>query len=138
MAMPQPRLPQYGAALILEDDESLAHLLASVVEWTFERVAVCGNVDDALAEVQNHEFDALVVDVGLGRRSGINFLRAARAAGCLAPALITTGLADELNDAGIRSLGVEAVLRKPYPLETLEAVLHDIAARTSISTSESV
>lgn len=131
MTMVEERLPRQRAALILEDDEGLAQLLASVMEWTFDRIAVCHDIDEALDEVQQHTFDALVVDLALRHRSGINFLRTARASGCRAPAVITTGLTDELTEASIRDLGVETVLRKPYPLEALEAALHDIVAISS-------
>lgn len=123
--------PVHGRVLIIEDDESLAHLLRSVLAWTFEDVAVCHNVDGALTEIQQRDFDALVLDIGLGRRSGIGFLRAARAAGCTAPTVITTGLTDELAERDIDSLGIEAVLCKPYPLETLETTLLDLVGTTS-------
>lgn len=135
-AATDPRLPSHdrpvhGRVLIIEDDDTLAHLLRSVLEWSFEDVAVCHDVDTALAEIQQRHFDALVLDIGLGHRSGIGFLRAARAAGCTAPTVVTTALADELAERDIDSLGIEAVLCKPYPLETLEATLLDLVATTS-------
>lgn len=120
-----------GRVLVIEDDESLAHLLRSVLEWSFEDVAVCHDVDTALTEIQQRHFDALVLDIGLGHRSGIGFLRAARAAGCTAPTVVTTALADELAERDIDSLGIEAVLCKPYPLETLEATVLDLVGPTS-------
>ncbi len=135
-AVTDTRLPVHGRAvhgrvLVIEDDASLAHLLRSVLEWTFEDVAVCHDVDGALTEIQQRDFDALVLDIGLGRRSGIAFLRAARAAGCTAPTVVTTGLTGELAERDIDSLGIEAVLCKPYPLETLETTLLDLVGTTS-------
>lgn len=123
--------PMHGRVLIIEDDVSLAHLLRSVLEWSFEDVAVCHDVDGALAEIQRRHFDALVLDIGLGRRSGIGFLRAARAAGCTAPTVVTTGLTGELAEREIDSLGIGAVLCKPYPLETFETTLLDLVGTAS-------
>lgn len=117
--------------LLVEDDrmigesveESLRHE-GYAVDWVVDGEA-------ASLALRNHEYEAVVLDLGLPRRHGLDVLSQYRGAGGVAAVLIVTardGVADRVRGL---DAGADDYLIKPFELEELFARLRAMIRRRS-------
>jgi DNA-binding response OmpR family regulator len=115
--------------LLAEDDAMIGENIqialdgeGIAVDWVQDGVAA----DTALA---THNYDAVLLDLGLPHKDGIDLLRELRARGNLVPVLILTAR----DTVSQRVLGLKAgaddYLVKPFDLEELIARLHALIRR---------
>jgi len=115
--------------LLVEDDEMIGESLREALrrqgfaaDWVRDGRAA----DAALA---SERFDAVLLDLGLPQRSGLDVLKAARARGDATPVLVLTArdaLADKV--AGLDA-GADDYLVKPFELDELLARLRAVVRR---------
>lgn len=104
-------------------EESLRHE-GYAVDWVNDGEA-------ALLALRNHSYDAVILDLGLPRRHGLEVLSRYRGAGGAAPVLIVTardGVADRVRGL---DAGADDYLIKPFALEELFARLRAMIRRRS-------
>jgi two-component system, OmpR family, response regulator len=115
--------------LLVEDDEMIGESLREALrrqgfaaDWVRD-----GRAADAA--LSSERFDAVLLDVGLPQRSGLDVLKAARARGDTTPVLVLTAR-DALTDkvAGLDA-GADDYLVKPFELEELLARLRAVVRR---------
>ncbi|MBM4211493.1 MAG: response regulator transcription factor [Gammaproteobacteria bacterium] len=85
----------------------------------------------AIYALQNEHFDAIVLDLGLPKKSGLEVIRTIRASKINTPALILTakdGIADRI--AGLDA-GADDYMTKPFDLDELAARVRAIIRRSS-------
>jgi two-component system response regulator QseB len=115
--------------LVVEDDPILADGLKVGLGLAGATADIVGTCGDARAALAAHDFDAVVLDVMLPDGSGLDVLKAMRAAQDVTPVLLLTAL-DEVSDR-IRGLdgGADDYLGKPFDLDELAARIRAIARR---------
>ena len=123
--------------LIAEDDQVLADgLLRSLrnAGYAVDRVASGNEADAALA---SHEFDVVILDLGLPRLHGLDVLKKMRARGSSTPVLILTA-ADSIEQRvkGL-DLGADDYMAKPFSLAELEARVRALTRR-GLGTASSI
>jgi DNA-binding response OmpR family regulator len=98
------------------DDDGIA------VDWVTDGI-------DAEAALAMHTYDALLLDLGLPQKDGIDILRGLRARGMGIPVLVVTAR-DSLPERvlGLKN-GADDYLVKPFDLEELIARLHALVRR---------
>ena len=115
--------------LLAEDDVVLADALCRrlresgyAVDWVKDGL----EVETAL---KTDEFDLLILDIGLPKRSGLEVLKALRSADSHLPVLLLTAL-DAVDDR-VRGLdsGADDYLAKPFELAELEARVRALTRR---------
>jgi two-component system OmpR family response regulator len=127
--------------LVVDDEENVAHLVASVLKFDGFEVHTADTGRRALIAVAEHKPDLVVLDVMLGGGSGsapgdddpdgFEVLRRLRAGGSTVPVVFLTARdagADRV--AGLRS-GADDYVVKPFSLEELLARVHAVLRRTS-------
>jgi two-component system, OmpR family, response regulator len=122
--------------LVVDDEENVAHLVASVLRFDGFEVHVADNGRRALIAVAEHDPDLVILDVMLGGSSpddpdGFEVLRRLRAGGSAVPVVFLTAR-DAGSDrvAGLRA-GADDYVVKPFSLEELLARVHAVLRRTS-------
>jgi len=115
--------------LIAEDDQVLADgLLRSLrnAGYAVDQVSSGSEADAALAA---HEFDLVILDLGLPKIHGLEVLRKLRARGSAVPVLILTA-ADSVEQR-VRGLdfGADDYMAKPFSLQELEARVRALTRR---------
>ncbi len=115
--------------LIAEDDPSLGGALQHVLRsagYAVDRVSDGLEADLAL---QANEFDLLILDIGLPKKSGLEVLKTLRANDSHLPVLILTAL-DGVDDC-VRSLdhGADDYIAKPSELAELQARVRSLTRR---------
>jgi len=106
--------------LIAEDDQVLADGLLRSLRGAGYAVDQVSSGTEADAALASHEFDLLILDLGLPRLHGLEVLRKLRARGSTLPVLILTA-ADSVDQRvkGL-DLGADDFMAKPFSLQELE------------------
>ncbi|MBK8975904.1 MAG: response regulator [Planctomycetes bacterium] len=109
-------------ALVVEDEELIARWVARLLRRHGLEVEVAGSVDDALnaLDAAGDAPDLVVLDLGLGDRSGVAVFRAAQERGLPARFVATSGYADD-DDIQALTAGGARFLRKPFSGDELLA-----------------
>ena len=107
--------------LVAEDDAILADAVQRSLRQAGYAVDWVKNGLEADAALDTDEFDLLILDLGLPRKSGLEVLKRLRGRDSRLPVLILTAL-DGVNDR-VRGLdaGADDYLAKPFDLAELEA-----------------
>jgi DNA-binding response OmpR family regulator len=115
--------------LLVEDDESVAQVLAEAFASDGHETAVRHTGEDGLAYLARERPDAVVLDVRLPTLNGVAVLRRIRSTDPTLPVIIMTGLATPGEIAEIRRLGVTEIVEKPEVLRHFGEALARIASR---------
>ncbi|HEX3247076.1 MAG TPA: response regulator transcription factor [Chloroflexota bacterium] len=117
--------------LVVEDDPSVARLVARGLTEAGHRVDVAENGDEGLARAESGAYDLVVLDVMLPELSGIEVAREVRKARVKTPILMLTAR-DAVPD---RVLGLDAgaddYITKPFALEELLARVRAMGRRAT-------
>ena len=116
-------MSQSISILIVDDNLSMARVLADVLAASGYQVYTASSGADALAILKDHPVHVLLTDVILPAMNGLELYRATRQTH---PSLIimfmTAYAADELIRQGIRE-GIKTVLNKPVDMDLLISML---------------
>jgi len=115
--------------LIAEDDQVLADgLLRSLraAGYAADHVTSGSEADAALAA---HEFDLVILDLGLPRLHGFEVLRRLRGRGSSVPVLILTAADSVEQRVKGLDLGADDYMAKPFSLQELEARVRALMRR---------
>ena len=116
--------PRHARLLLVDDDEEACRLLAEVLEREAYEVVPALSADEALAKVEEAgPFDAVLTDLRMPEKSGLDLLRVLRERDPGALVLVLTAFGDA-NAAGeaIRA-GAYDFISKPYDLAALRETL---------------
>ncbi|HVU35818.1 MAG TPA: response regulator transcription factor [Opitutaceae bacterium] len=117
--------------LVVEDEAKIAHLIQKGLGDAGFQVTGCARGDAALTLALGEEFDAIVLDVMLPGRNGLEVLRELRGSGRSVPVILLTardGLADRVD--GLNT-GADDYLTKPFSIEELVARLRAVHRRSA-------
>ena len=123
--------------LIAEDDQVLADGLLRSLRAAGYAVDQVGNGSEADAAVAAHEFDLVILDLGLPRMHGFEVLRKLRARGSSVPVLILTAADSVEQRVKGLDLGADDYMAKPFSLQELEARVRALTRR-GLGTASSV
>lgn len=119
--------------LVVDDESGIRHLLATAFQERGYEVTTAANGDKAVALLQESPFDAVVTDLKMPGRSGMDVLRAARAASADMPVIVVTAYGTIDSAVEAMRLGAIDYIEKPFQLELIERrldrALHQRAAR---------
>jgi DNA-binding response OmpR family regulator len=115
--------------LIVEDNTTYARLVAERFAKSGVDADLASTVAEAHRATSQLEYSAIVLDLGLPDRDGMEFLREFRGQGKTTPVVIVTArhrLADRVS--GLRD-GADDFLSKPFSVDELLARLHALLRR---------
>lgn len=119
------QLQGQGRVLVIDDEPAVARLTGLVLDQHgFEvEVACSGSAALELITQQPSRFQLIIVDLSMPDLSGVEVLRRARALGCPAPVVLTSGHAESEADDAVKEADFAGYLQKPYRLEALLDVI---------------
>jgi two-component system copper resistance phosphate regulon response regulator CusR len=115
--------------LLVEDEHDAALMLAKGLREHAHAVDVSHDAEDALERCALNDYDLLVLDVMLPKKSGLEICRAVRRAGSTVPILMLT--ARDTVDARVAGLdaGADDYLTKPFAFAELLARVRALSRR---------
>ncbi|MCD5315158.1 response regulator transcription factor [Kineosporia babensis] len=115
--------------LVVDDDPGIRDLLGSALEFSGFRVTAVADVAEALRQIPDGEFDALVLDVMLPGTDGFDLVQLLRSRGEQVPVLLLTAR-DAVEDRvrGLR-LGADDYVTKPFSVVEVAARLEALLRR---------
>lgn len=122
--------------LLVEDDAKTAAYVARGLRETGQSVELSADGQDGLFRLTHEDFELAIVDRMLPQLDGLSMVRAARAAGFVAPVLLLSAM-DAIQDrvAGLEG-GADDYLVKPFSFEELNARVNALARRPPIREAE--
>ena len=122
--------------LVVEDDDRLAAALR-------RGLAECGHVVDVEHDGEGAEhsaagglYDAIVLDIVLPGKSGLEVARALRVRGVSTPILMLTSRDTTEDVIGGLNAGADDYLRKPFVFAELEARIRSLSRRIAVPVSD--
>ncbi|PWR04280.1 DNA-binding response regulator [Meridianimarinicoccus roseus] len=109
--------------LIVDDDPGITSALARGLALHGYSAVTENRADRALALLRSEAFDGAIVDVMLGDDSGIDMVRAARAAGLVIPVLMLSALSEVAHRTAGLEAGADDYVVKPFSFDELVARL---------------
>jgi two-component system response regulator PilR (NtrC family) len=111
---PQPRI------LIVDDERSMREMLSIVLKREGYHVTAAENGTSAVAVLEREPFDVLVSDIRMPDLSGVEVLRAARAANPEIVGIMMTAFASKESAVEAMRLGAVDYLDKPFDVDELK------------------
>jgi CheY-like chemotaxis protein len=111
------------SVLVADDDPQLLEAVCEAFNRMNANVVRASSGADLIEQLATAgPFDLVVTDISMPWMSGLQAMRATRAAGLATPVIVMTALKDNRLAAQVESLGENAVfLRKPFQLSELES-----------------
>ncbi len=116
--------PRHARLLLVDDDEEACRLLAEVLEREAYEVVPALSADEALAKVEAAgPFDAVLTDLRMPEKSGLDLLRVLRERDPGALVLVLTAFGDATAAGEAIRAGAYDFISKPYDLAALRETL---------------
>ncbi|MEC7223854.1 MAG: response regulator transcription factor [Verrucomicrobiota bacterium] len=117
--------------LLVEDEEEIGGLIKDGLEKEEFSVDYCKDGDSGMEHAMAHSYDAIVLDVMLPGKSGLEILKMVRASQNNVPIIIITARGETEDRIQGLDLGADDYLPKPFFVEELIARLRAIWRRSS-------
>ena len=116
--------------LIAEDEVTIARALKVMLEKNKFSVDMVHNGDDALDYIRAGQYDALVLDIMMPGKDGIEVLTTARAEGITTPALFLTAKSEVADRVAGLDAGADDYLPKPFAASEFLARVRALVRRS--------
>jgi two-component system response regulator MtrA len=120
-----------GLVLVVEDETSIADLVAMYLRRDGFGVHIESDGDTALAAVRRLKPVAVVLDIGLSGKDGIEVCQTMRAAGDQTPVLFVTARDDEVDRLLGLEIGADDYITKPFSPRELAARVRTVLRRST-------
>ncbi len=117
--------------LLVEDDESLAKSVKVSLEKQGYAVdyVLDGETAERRIEVNHKNYDLIILDLGLPKKSGAEVCQEIRTKGIALPVLVLTGKSDWETKVSVLNMGADDYIVKPFILEELVARMKALLRR---------
>ena len=111
--------------LLVEDEENLVDIVASVLEEEGFSVQKSKSAEEALAILPDYIPDLIISDMKMGKIDGFAMLEKIRGTNKLKdiPFICVTALSDSSSELKAKKLGATAYVTKPFDIEDLLKVV---------------
>ncbi len=120
--------------LVVDDEAAIRRLLSGILQRGGYRVELAASANEALTATARGGIDAMLLDLGLPDRDGLEVISAVRAKGAL-PIIVVTARDDTAEKIAALDLGADDYVTKPFDADELLARLRSALRRTGQSTA---
>lgn len=112
--------------LVVDDDEVLCRMIRRGLEPLGYKVEALDATEPTLRRFSEGGVDAVLLDLLLGRESGLEALRLIRKEGGTPVFLMTGTVVDNEMEKYVRAIGAQGIFRKPFEFAELAARLKGV------------
>ncbi|TAE21882.1 MAG: DNA-binding response regulator [Candidatus Kapaibacterium sp.] len=117
--------------LVIEDEKKVASFIRKGLSEEMYAVDVAGDGELGVQMATETTYDAIILDVMLPKKDGLQVLRELRSSGSATPVLMLTARASTQDRVTGLDLGADDYLTKPFHFEELAARVRSLLRRTS-------
>ncbi|HCV42408.1 MAG TPA: two-component system response regulator [Bacteroidetes bacterium] len=110
--------------LIVDDNDDFRFMLATALQNHGYLVTEAADGEEALTKLKTTNNDMAIVDLDMPKLNGLALSKKVKDAAPDFPIIMVTGYAQFYSAAEILSVGVDAFLQKPVPMEKLLDVIN--------------
>lgn len=115
--------------LLAEDTRDLNRALTTVLEHEGYEVVATFDGEEALEHILSESFDAIILDIMMPKKSGIEVLQEMRGHGLFTPVLMLTAKAEVDDRVAGLDAGADDYLTKPFAMKELLARVRSMTRR---------
>jgi DNA-binding response OmpR family regulator len=116
--------------LIVEDEQQMRLGLKDNLEFEGYQVSEAADGEEGIRSILENEYDLILLDVMMPKKSGYDVCREARKAGINTPILMLTARGEEIDKVLGLELGADDYITKPYSLRELLARIKAVLRRS--------
>jgi CheY-like chemotaxis protein len=116
------------SVLVVDDEPDFVTGMREILKIDGHDVVSASDGDEAIIKVSQRDFDVVLMDLGLPKRSGLEVIRALRGEGVQSKMVLMTGWDSEATRADSRADLCDTVLQKPFKIMELRQVLTSLFA----------
>ncbi|MBN2788704.1 MAG: response regulator, partial [Candidatus Delongbacteria bacterium] len=105
--------------LVIDDEQELREFVSMSLELNDYDTVEAENGKDALAKIEQNDFDCIVSDVEMPHMTGPEFLKAFREKNTIIPVIMLTGVKNLNTVIEVMKLGAQDYLVKPINVDEL-------------------
>jgi CheY-like chemotaxis protein len=128
--MKGPAFPQ-RRILVVDDEPLVCDAVKMMLDFDGHEVKTAGNGRDALALLEQDQFDLVITDFEMPGMKGDELAAAIKARSPQQPVVLITAYAEMLQASGNPLTGVDWVISKPFLLENLREAIAKVAPRAA-------
>lgn len=129
--------PAVKRILIVDDEPQIGEVVSAYLKQESFDTVVRGNVATALAEIEQHRPDMMILDITLPDGSGLDILRRS-AEGRRIPTIMLTARSDEVDRIVGLELGADDYIVKPFSPREVVARVRAVLRRVGEASGESI
>jgi PAS domain S-box-containing protein len=123
-----PVKPRKARILVVEDEDEVRELLKDILTDGGHEVAFASDGQKGLALFQEKTFDLVFTDLGMPGMSGWEVAEQIKRLSGETPVALITGWEVKQKKQELKSKGVDVVLKKPFRVEEILSLVHDLMA----------
>ena len=112
--------------LIVDDNDDFRTMLAAALRSNGYIISEAADGEEALAMLTTTDNDMAIVDLDMPKLNGLALSKKVKDAAPDFPIVMVTGYAQFYSAAEILSVGIDAFLQKPVPIEKLLEVIQQL------------
>jgi DNA-binding response OmpR family regulator len=116
--------------LIVEDEQQMRLGLKDNLEFEGYQVSEAADGEEGIRSILENEYDLILLDVMMPKKSGYDVCREARKAGINTPILMLTARGEEIDKVLGLELGADDYITKPFSLRELLARIKAVLRRS--------
>ncbi len=120
--------------LYAEDERDMAEAVCDVLEMNGYLIDVVYDGEDALECALDSQYDGIILDIMMPKRSGLDVLKTIRAKGIKTPVLLLTAKSEVEDRIKGLDLGADDYLAKPFSMGELLARIRALLRRRDVYT----
>jgi len=119
--LPSGREPAWSdyAVLVVDDEAGVRNFLERALRARGCRVDTAGSAEEGMERLQQHHFDAIVLDIALPGRSGMEWLRSLKNDGFAGDVILITAFADIETAIDALRAGASDFVLKPFRVDQI-------------------
>lgn len=115
--------------LLAEDEVNMSEALVDILTYHKYIVDAVYDGEEALAYAQNEEYDGIILDIMMPKKSGLEVLGTLRKGGCKTPILLLTAKSEIEDRIEGLDMGADDYLPKPFAMGELLARIRAMLRR---------
>ncbi len=123
--------------LVVDDEESMREVLSIMLKRAGYTVTVASDVDEALVEINKEIFDLVMTDLKMPNGTGLDILKAVKAASPETAVLILTAFASTESAVEAMKQGAYDYITKPFQVDEVQLIVKKALERQRL-TSENM